>query len=261
MQRTASALLPLLLLLAACKPDPEQQAEIRLQFTPLVGRDDFAPGTVYASPGGRAYTVETFRLYVSDVELVREGSGKTERLADVVLYDFGIQTFYTPDSSGSGPLTAYVKPNTYSAVRFKIGVPPELNGGNPAQYPSLHPLSVSRGNHWNWTTGYVFFKLEGRVDSTSTQTGPPALGFTYHTGTDALLRTVEIPLGGVRFSLAERGGVYDLPVYLDLNQIFANPQDTIDLAERNLTHTMPPGSPDYILAEELTNNLAQRAFR
>ena len=68
----------------------------------------------------------------------------------------------------------------YDAVRFQIGLPPEINHGNVAQWPAGHALNPDVNRlYWGWSREYVFLALEG-----SWQTRRQRGGFSYHLATD-----------------------------------------------------------------------------
>jgi cytochrome c peroxidase len=78
----------------------------------------------------------------------------------------------------------------YDAIRFQIGLSPEINHGNAARWPANHPLNPDVNNlYWGWSREYVFLALEG-----GWRNGGKQSGFSYHLATDRELMTVELPL-------------------------------------------------------------------
>jgi hypothetical protein len=77
------------------------------------------------------------------------------------------------------------------ALRFSVGVLPEINHCDPARFAAGHPLNVLECNlHWGWQTGYVFFAAEGSaIGAIATQKT-----FLYHLGTDPNLMHVEVKM-------------------------------------------------------------------
>jgi cytochrome c peroxidase len=79
----------------------------------------------------------------------------------------------------------------FDRLRFNVGVGPELNHADAAQFPAGHPLNPSvNGLHWGWQGGFVFFALEGRWGTSDSLAG----GFSYHLANDCHLMSVELPL-------------------------------------------------------------------
>jgi cytochrome c peroxidase len=95
---------------------------------------------------------------------------------------------------------------TYNTVRYHVGLVPEVNHGNPAQYAADHPLNANlNGLHWSWADGYVFFAIEGHWRNNEGKNA----GYSFHLGNDPMLMTVELPLAlelnsdtGIDMSLA-----------------------------------------------------------
>lgn len=80
---------------------------------------------------------------------------------------------------------------TFIALRFAVGVDSVRNHSDPAAWPVSNPLSLlnSAHMHWNWNTGYIFFKLEGQYQ----RTDPPVNGgFSYHLGGDSFYRPITL---------------------------------------------------------------------
>lgn len=82
----------------------------------------------------------------------------------------------------------------YRAVRYDVGVRGLTNRVDASQAPEEHPLARQRdvGNFWNWNTGYIFIRIDGRLDLNGDgqpDEGPEA-ALTLHVGFDRNLRTV-----------------------------------------------------------------------
>src|SRR2546423_14038180 len=104
----------------------------------------------------------------------------------------------------------------YTRIRFHVGLLPQLNNSDPAQYPPGHPLNPQvNGLHWSWMGGYVFLALEGKWLKPDGTQG----GYSYHIATARNLMTVELP---VKLDLSRD---CDLTISLDIARIFdaANP--------------------------------------
>ncbi len=79
----------------------------------------------------------------------------------------------------------------YDRLRLQVGLSPEVNHRDPAQYPAQHPLNPDvNGLHWGWMGGYVFLAAEGGWARPDGKQG----GWSYHLANDAQLMTVELPV-------------------------------------------------------------------
>jgi cytochrome c peroxidase len=75
----------------------------------------------------------------------------------------------------------------FSAIRFQVGVPPEANAADPAQWSVDHALNPQIcGLHWGWQGGYVFMALEGYA--------PGQRAFSYHLANDPNVAMIELPV-------------------------------------------------------------------
>jgi hypothetical protein len=113
----------------------------------------------------------------------------------------------------------------YNRVRFHVGLAPDINHKDPANYSAAHPLNPDvNGLHWGWMGGYVFLAFEGRR---LTPDGKRS-GYSYHLATDRQLMTVELP---VALDVSSGCG---LQVLLNVDKIFAGP-NAITLNETTVT--------------------------
>ncbi len=80
-----------------------------------------------------------------------------------------------------------VPAQNYTGLRFKVGVEPEADQGDPNRWPAdhaLHPLV--NGLHWGWQGGYIFMAMEGHWQRAGGEQG----GFSYHLAGRQSLMTV-----------------------------------------------------------------------
>ena len=186
--RSLALLLALLTLALASCGTPATRS-ITLSFSGRVGDAPFACGTTYPNAGTThtTFTALDFRFYVHDVALVTS-DGRSVPLAltedgewqthGVALLDFeeGIGC-----EEGNVPTNLVVRGTvpadgaTYTGIRFRLGVPPELDHLDADTQPS--PLNVT-SMFWGWADGYKFFRVDGR------STGQPA-GLRFHLGATA----------------------------------------------------------------------------
>jgi hypothetical protein len=252
-------LMAALLLAAGCKNEVKEETGVfEFQIVPLVGGQAFERNQVFENVLGQRYLAEEWKLYLSDLRLLRADGGE-DTLADVMLFDFGGKEVKKTDHGAGLFKTFDVKAGEYKGLKFSIGVPARLNNGNPAVYEASHPLSPVQGMHWNWTTGYIFMRFDGRVDSSAAGNGPVNMGITYHTGDNSLLREKSYAEPAHAF-LVEPDKELQFILELDLNRLFYSSSDTIDMVQQNLTHALPVGSEAYRLAEQVTNNLSNNAL-
>jgi cytochrome c peroxidase len=134
-----------------------------------------------------------------------------------------------------------IPPGNYDVIRFQIGLPPEINHGDIAQWPANHPLNPDVNHlYWGWSREYVFLALEG-----GWQNGGKQSGFSYHIATDRELMTVELPVA------LDLNSGREIQVALDIGKIFSAP-NKIGLSDASdTTHSRT----NDLLAVQLRQNI------
>ncbi len=240
------------------EPMNSENGIFEFNFLPRVGGQSFEKDIIFQNVLGQRFSLETFRLYISDLTLIGR-DGEDTIIAETLLLDFIEEEVYKT-AHGEGIFKQFTVPTgNYDGIRFGIGVPSSRNNNDPTDYPSDHPLSVSQGMHWNWASGYKFVQIDGRIDSSNLRTGPLDLGFIYHTGTNELYREM-VYLDSEHAFAIEPGSELQFKMEIDLNRFFYTDADTIDMVQFNTTQTMPPGSEAFRLAEKITNNIVNNSL-
>lgn len=163
-----------------------QVQRVSLRFVAKINGAPFACGQSYANVGNppKSYKATDFRFYVHDVALLTADGTEASVAFDadgvfqqdkVALLDF--------EDGGAGcamgtaalhtELSGSVAPGDYTKVRFKLGVPADLNHLDAATAPP--PLSDTT-MWWVWRSGYKFLKADG-VGGDS-----PGQAFNLHVG-------------------------------------------------------------------------------
>lgn len=142
---------------------------VAIEFVAKVGAADFVCGDTYDNLGANdtSLVLSDFRLYVQEVEL-KNAAGDYVAVAltseqnpwqtgNLTLLDFedGCGDAGTPEMNVV--VTGAVPAGTYDGLRFKMGVPFELNHENPATADS--PLNLTT-MQWDWQGGYKFLRLD-----------------------------------------------------------------------------------------------------
>jgi uncharacterized repeat protein (TIGR04052 family) len=151
--------------------DPVQAVTVTVGFQGRVGVEPFSCTTTYPGIGTppQVLTPKDFRFYVHDVRLVTGGGAEVPvavaedgvwQHAGVTLLDFedGTGTCSNGNSGTNTKVIGTVPVGSYSGLRFKVGVPSQLNHLNVATQPS--PLNFT-ALYWSWTSGYRFMRIEG----------------------------------------------------------------------------------------------------
>ncbi len=174
------------LALTACgESDSENSQDIEIKFSAVVGSQPFACGTDYVDVGTATTTFNAhdLRFYVHDVELIddtdqthsltltNDGKWQNDRVALLDFEDGCMDGTTDTNASIKGTIDSSA---TITGLRFKIGVPEEINHNDQATAES--PLNLT-GMFWSWMNGYKHLRLDGQ------STGLP--GYRLHLGSTA----------------------------------------------------------------------------
>lgn len=245
--------------LSCKKEDDSFKGEFTMNITVSAGTQAFAPFQQLTNHQDRKFLIEALKLLISDITFIHE-DGTEELVHEGLMYDFVNNKVWKTDEEPSATANFKAPIGKFKGIKYSIGVPPSRNNANPASFPDKHPLHVNQGMNWSWATGYRFLIIEGRIDSSAAANGAAVdFGFAYHTGLNPLYRTVTLTGPTDGFEITDiQDGVLNLK--FDLNKLFVNGTDVIDVVQNNVSHSTPEGSPDYMLSKKITDNLAERAL-
>jgi uncharacterized repeat protein (TIGR04052 family) len=248
-------------------PGGGEPVSFSLKFEARVGADSFACDQSYPGIGksGTTFTPFDLRLYVHDVKLVHHAGEEVALELDqdgkwqyqnIALLDFenktGTCTSGTADVNTT--ITGKAPAGTYSGVRFKVGVPFELNHKDIGSAPS--PLNLST-MYWAWNGGYKFVRIEGKstglaflqlhLGSTGCQGGMQVTSCARPNRPEVLLTGFDPATGTVTLDLAKLFADSDL----DSNQMGTPAGCMSDAADtdcagmfKSLGLKVPDGAPD-----------------
>ena len=204
---------------------------------------------------GMQLNINKLQFYISDIRLLK---GNEEiKIGEVELVTF--RTHSNPAVASLGESFGFyeIPPDTYTGVKFGIGVDAELNGNDPTYYAGLegdHVLS-SGIDYWSGWESYIFTKIEGFFDRNGNGTaggGDPEEEITYHTGINELYREKTIE---ANIDITE-GGVFILPLIVDMDKIF-NSAASIDIPNEPVAHSNPLIEENMIITTKIADNLVE----
>ncbi len=110
------------------------------------------------------------------------------------------------------------------AIRFQIGLDPEVNDSDQNAWPPQHALNPQvNGLQWEWQGGYIFMALEGLLDEEKE-------GFSYHLAKNGNSIVIELP---VEFEL-RRGATINISAGIDR---LINEQGVLPKRDGTSTHS------------------------
>jgi hypothetical protein len=194
---------------------PVEKTKLKIRIEHFVGNKVLSlDSSEYKNELGQVFTVSRFRYYLSNITLKNTNGNEFES------HDYFLVDEAEPDSkliSMTG-----VPVGNYSSISFTIGVD-SLHNCSGAQSGALDPVN---GMFWAWNTGYIFLKLEGHANASTS----PGHIFEYHIGgysaPSNCIRKVSLSLetGGLQISGKQQN---EIRLHADILEILKNPV-TID---------------------------------
>ncbi|MEL6697577.1 MAG: MbnP family protein [Bacteroidota bacterium] len=220
--------------------DPE--GTLNLSLESRVGDAPFVKNQKYTNAAGFEYSLEGFRFYISDISLMKEDGGE-ELVEGTWYFDAGGDWDNSDINFPTG---------RYNGMKFFIGVPEDQNLGNPAVYESGDALSIRRGMHWAWSTGYIFIKADGLIDSVGKQ-----IGLIYHTGGNDAYK--QMTLNSEAFEITE-GQKVDFVMDLDIAKVFEGEGENVNMVEENFTHSVPGDDRQQAISKKVRDRFMEYAL-
>jgi len=196
------------------------KSTVRLIIRATIADKDLVYGSVYRTSTSRAFTITDFRYYLSKVVAIREDGSPVPARCSVLLVDPGCRNYDL----------GYLPAGSYKGLRFIVGLDSAVNHGDPTVFEAGNPLAIQTPSmHWDWNSGYLFMKIEGKVDTTRRGSAAPTTEFFYHIGMDRMKRAIELP---VKFSVGKSSGT-TIPIKFDVAAMLG----CVDLQSEISTHS------------------------
>ena len=229
--------------LVACKKKEEESdcdiaptPTLKVDVLPQYGSNTLYLDSIYDTQEGYRVKFTDIKFYL---ENVRSGSNQ---LIDAGLFDYR--------ERGTLLLSAQGSPENFPTLEGNMGVDASINHDDPSAFPNDSWLNISNSNdmHWGWNPGYIFVKVEGKVDTIPDATDLLDHNMVFHVGLDVNMRTLSI--SNVQWS-NQGNDLHSYALKLDMQE-FLNGTisgDPIDLKTEYTSHSAAG-------QEAITTNLA-----
>lgn len=188
---------------------------LNLDFTAVVDAVPLEFDKQYKNYFQEAYSVQTFKYYISGIELGNSSSDKVSKVAE--------NNYFLIDESATGSKSIQVKAPAmkYDRISFTIGVD-SIRNVSGAQTGALDPAN---GMFWTWNSGYIMAKLEG----TSPLSNQVNNKIEYHIGgfkqADNVLQKIVLSFPGNAAIDFSAGASSTLSITANVNAWFNNPNE------------------------------------
>lgn len=177
--------LPLVAIMAAllsCKSDkvplnPPSDPTLQLHCLTSWNGEDVTSTSKHTTPEGYIIQFSTIKFYITDL---RNGN---DTLNSAILYDWSIGSKLAEIGGVS---------EDYVSLTGNLGVPASINHSDPAAFANDNPLNISIANDmfWSWSPGYIFVKIEAKVDTIPDAIENLDHNLVYHIGLDENLQSI-----------------------------------------------------------------------
>ncbi|WP_221394499.1 MbnP family protein [Dyadobacter sp. NIV53] len=180
--------------------DPATTGSLRIEFDNIVGDRDLVLNTgTYKNAANQPFTVTKLNYYVSNIKLLMANGSSF-----VVPQDSSYFLIREADAESQEVTINNVPSGEYTGVEFMIGVDSLRSVADASKRKGILDTGSGPTNeeamYWDWNPGYIFLKIEGTSDSTTSANGK----YYYHIGgfggrtekTINNLRTAKVDFGG-----------------------------------------------------------------
>lgn len=214
-------------ILVSCKknkpidpPEPDDQLIVRVY--PMFGTDSLYLDSTYVTQEGYGVKFTDIKFFANDWKY------NDNYLVNAALFDYR--------ETGHKFVHTIMDPALFPGVDGFLGITQSMNHADPTAFPSESPLNIvnAGGMHWGWNPGYIFIKVEAKVDTIPDGTDLFDHSAVYHVGTDAFLQTLNFPA----ITWNNYGDhIFLAKMKLDMNQFLVNGTQTINLKTEYITHS------------------------
>lgn len=224
--KSSITLLVLILMLSACKDEKIENSAlnsnyIKLVVQPYFGNEILNLDATHTTQEGYDIQFTDIKFYFQDVRF------NSEQLVGVSLFDYRLR----------GDLLIRVNgelADTTGTLTGNIGVEAGLNHLDPSGFPNESMLNIVNANdmHWDWNPGYIFVKIEAKVDTIPDGIALFNHNVIFHVGLDENVQSLSIP--NLSASKVENENVFSLK--LDMKAFLEGPQ-LIDVKTESSSHS------------------------
>ena len=222
------SLVSLILVFSSCKDkvegepcDPEI-ALLKVSVQPVYGGETLYLDSTYSTTEGYDVQFTDLKFFAEDVR------GASAQLNTASLFDYRI--------TGTDLFTGEGTPTDFASLDGNLGVQSSVNHSDPSAFPNESILNISNsgGMHWGWNPGYIFMKVEAKVDTIPDGIALFDHNVVFHIGKDVNVQLLSFS----NINWQQTGDLnYHFPLKLDMQTFLQNGTQTIDLQTEYTSHT------------------------
>jgi hypothetical protein len=233
-----------LMLLVIVQSCDKNSKELKIKYAdvlevtvqPTYGSDILYLDSVIVTPEGYDMKLTELKFFLQNVN-----NGSNMLLEDG-LFDYRLK--------GIKALIGLGTPADFQNLSANIGVESSVNHLDPSAFNNNCVLNIMNANdmHWGWSSGYIFVKIEGKVDTIPDGTPLFDHNIAYHVGLDDNVRSFSVSNVNWQKSADH---FYQLPLKFDFEQFLIGETESINVKDEDFTHS---GSSELLLTQKIANN-------
>jgi hypothetical protein len=215
------------MLAQACQSDKNtpslpKENEVQFLLQPTFGAQPLALDQTYISDEGYAIQFTDIKCYFTSLFI---GSNLYTTAA---LFDYR--------QKGSFVIKAKSSAKDDDSLVFLLGVDSSYNHIDPSTFPTTNPLNIAVANdmHWDWNPGYIFVKIEAKVDTLIDGIETFNHVAVFHVGGDSYLR--KMSFSNLNWQ-ALSPNLKQFKLKFDAQKFLNNGAYSIDIKEEFSTHS------------------------
>jgi hypothetical protein len=216
-----------LLFLSSCKDDEVTPPvtvidQLKMTMQPTFGAVDLVLDQAYTTDEGYLVQFTDLKCYLTYI------ASPTTTLCSTALFDYR--------GKGTSLFTKPGKPANFTNLTANLGVPASKNHADPTSFASTDPLYITIANdmHWGWNPGYIFIKVEAKVDTIPNGIDNFDHYIVFHVGGEPYLQNLQ--LNSIAW-VAEGNGIFSRKLKLDMQKFLNDGTESIDLKTEHSSHT------------------------
>lgn len=216
--------------LSGCKDDKVEPPVVEPSAPKLEIKIETVFNQQSLTPGMIVTTVEGYDVQFDEIKFfATDGVNNGVTLFDAALFDW---------QEGNAFVSVEGDKANFGVLSANLGVGSDKNHADPAGFPNDSPLNISNADdmHWSWNPGYIFVKVEAKVDTIPD--GIPLFdhNVVLHVGLDENLQSLNLTdLTWVSVA-PDRS---QISLKLDMARFLQNNGQTIDLKTEYSSHSAP----------------------
>lgn len=198
---------------------PDPMVELRVQ--PMFGNEELYIDSTYTTVEGYDVQFAELKFYFGSP------NNAGNQLVDAALFDYAQRG--TLLYSGVGDYSKFSSINGY------LGIDSSVNHSDPSSFSSSSYLNITNANdmYWGWNPGYIFMKVEARVDTIQDGNALFDHIVAFHIGGDVNRQNLNF----TGLNWVDLGDKHKATFKLDMANFLQNGASTIDLKNEYVSHT------------------------